>query len=124
MALLVREKSYSPYSGHKVGAAILTSDGKIYTGCNVENSSFGATVCAERVAIQKAVSEKGVILLKSVMVVTQAASHWPPCGMCRQVLAEFGQDFWVHTANTQGRLETYSFQELFPKGFTPNYLKP
>ena len=124
MALLVREKSYSPYSGHKVGAAILTTDGKIYTGCNVENSSFGATVCAERVAVQKAVSEKGTITLKAVMVVTSATPPWPPCGMCRQVLGEFGKNFSVHTANTEGNLETYSFQELFPEGFTPAHMKP
>ena len=123
MALLVREKSYSPYSGHKVGAAILTSDGKIYTGCNVENSSFGATVCAERVAVQKAVSEAGEFTLKAVMVVTSATPPWPPCGMCRQVLAEFGEDFSVHTANPEGILETYSFLELFPKGFKPSHMK-
>src|SRR5690242_15716831 len=85
MALLAREKSYSPYSGHKVGAAIRTSSGKIYTGCNVENASFGATVCAERTAIQKAISESGPITVTEVMVVTQADPPWPPCGMCRQV---------------------------------------
>ena len=123
LAIAAREKSYSPYSGHKVGAAILTSDGKTYTGCNVENSSFGATVCAERVAVQKAVSENGKLTLKAVMVVTSATPPWPPCGMCRQVLAEFGEDFLVHTANPQGNLETYPFQELFPKGFTPSHMK-
>lgn len=118
MALLAREKSYSPYSGYKVGSAIRTSDGKIYTGCNVENSSYGATVCAERTAIQKAVSERGFIQVTEVMVLTQADPPWPPCGMCRQVIAEFGKDVTIYTANLQGKMLTFSLKEILPHSFT------
>ena len=123
MALLAREKSYSPYSGHKVGAAIRTSNGKIYTGCNIENSSFGATVCAERTAIQKAISENGLITVTEVMVVTKADPPWPPCGMCRQVIAEFGKEATIYTANIEGKLETSTLDVLFPEAFTPSHLK-
>lgn len=127
-ALAARELSYSPYSGHQVGAAIRTNQGKIYTGCNVENSSFGATVCAERVAIQKAISETGKIQIQEIMVVTQATPPWPPCGMCRQVIAEFGpelsklKDVKIHTANLEGVLNTYSWNDLIPHAFTPSHL--
>lgn len=117
-----REISYSPYSGHKVGAAIRTSDGKLYGGCNVENSSYGATVCAERVAIQKAVSE-GRTRVVEVMVVTDSTPPWPPCGMCRQVIAEFGPDAVLHTANLRGEMESFEFRKIFPNAFTPGHLK-
>jgi cytidine deaminase len=123
MALLVREKSYSPYSGHKVGAAIRTSDGKIYTGCNIENSSFGATVCAERVAIQKAISEQGPLEITEVMVVTKASPPWPPCGMCRQVIGEFGKDAIIYTSNLEGVLEKFTLNDIFPLAFTSSHLK-
>jgi cytidine deaminase len=122
MALLARERAYCPYSGYKVGAAIQVDSGKIYTGCNVENSSYGATVCAERVAIQKAISEQGEIRITAIMVVTDSNPPWPPCGMCRQVIAEFGQNISVYTANLKGELSHYTFQELFPHAFTPSYL--
>jgi cytidine deaminase len=118
-----REKAYSPYSGYQVGAAIKTTDGDIYTGCNIENSSFGATVCAERVAIQKAISEKGRIEIKEVMVVTQASPPWPPCGICRQVIAEFGAEITIHTANLAGEIETVPFKTIFPQSFNPTHLK-
>ncbi len=123
LALLAREKSHSPYSGFKVGSAILLSNGKIYTGCNVENSSYGATICAERVAIQKAVSEQGAITIQEVMVVTQSNPPWPPCGMCRQVIAEFASEALIYTANLEGHLEKYSFSEIFPQAFTGEWLK-
>jgi cytidine deaminase len=116
-----REASYSPYSGHKVGAAIRTSTGEIFGGCNVENSSYGATVCAERVAIQKAVSE-GHLEIREVFVVTDASPPWPPCGMCRQVIAEFGPKAQLYTANLGGEIERFSFQALFPRAFTPLHL--
>jgi cytidine deaminase len=118
-----RSRSHSPYSGKKVGAAILTEDGKTYTGCNVENASYGATVCAERVAIQKAVSEQGSFKIKAVFVVTEASPPWPPCGMCRQVIAEFGgPNVPVHAANLSGEFETRKFSELQPNAFTPSHL--
>ncbi|MGZ3689754.1 MAG: cytidine deaminase [Bdellovibrionota bacterium] len=123
MALLTREKAYSPYSGHKVGAAIRTRDGKLFTGCNVENSSYGATICAERVAIQKAVSELGRFAIREVMVVTDATPAWPPCGMCRQVVAEFASpDTLIHSANLAGDLSTSRLSEIFPNSFTPAHL--
>lgn len=117
-----REKAYSPYSKVKVGAAIRTTDGKIYGGCNMENSSYGATICAERVAIGKAVSE-GSRRISDVLVVTDASPGWPPCGMCRQVMAEFSEGATrIHVSNTQGELQTFSFEELVPNAFTPSHL--
>ncbi len=121
-ALLAREKSYSPYSGYKVGSAIRLQDGTMHTGCNVENSSYGATVCAERVAVQKAVSERGKPTILEVMVVTDAQPAWPPCGVCRQVIAEFGGKARVHMANLQGELRTMGLDELLPQAFTPEHL--
>ena len=122
LARAAREKAYCPYSGYQVGAAIRVAEGKIYTGCNVENSSYGATNCAERVAIQKAISEQGRVQIWAVMVVTDASPPWPPCGMCRQVIAEFSQDCVIYAANLQGELQTTRFAELLPQAFTPQYL--
>ncbi|MEK6580085.1 MAG: cytidine deaminase, partial [Bdellovibrionota bacterium] len=97
-AKAVRKNAYSPYSKVKVGAALRTRDGKIFSGCNVENSSYGATVCAERVAIQKAVSELGgKIEIQELVVVTDATPPWTPCGICRQVIAEFGSNSTIHS---------------------------
>ncbi len=117
-----RKKSYSPYSGHQVGAAIRMSDGTLYGGCNVENSSYGATVCAERVAIQKAVSE-GRTSIQEILVITDSTPPWPPCGMCRQVIAEFGPRAILHTANLQGKIESFRLEEIFPRAFTPTHLQ-
>lgn len=122
-ALMTRERAYSPYSHHKVGAAIKLDDGRIFGGCNVENSSYGATVCAERVAIQKAVSESGKIKIAQVLVITDSDPAWPPCGMCRQVIAEFGPQAQIITANLKGDLKTLQLAELFPQAFTPEHLQ-
>ncbi len=122
-AKAARENAYSPYSGHKVGAAILTSDGKVFSGCNVENASYGATTCAERVAIQKAISENGKILIHEVLVITDADPAWPPCGLCRQVIAEFASpETLIHIANTTGKTTSVKFSQLYPDPFTPNRL--
>lgn len=123
-ARAARERSHSPYSGRKVGAVIVTSDGKTYSGCNVENSSYGATVCAERVAIQKAVSEQGELRIQEVLVLTEASPPWPPCGMCRQVISEFmaSPDLPVHAVNLEGELVSRRFNELYPEAFTPEHL--
>jgi cytidine deaminase len=123
-ALLARERAYCPYSGHKVGAAIQTAAGKLYVGCNVENSSYGATVCAERVAIQKAVSEHGRVEVSTVMVVTHSDPPWPPCGMCRQVIAEFAGAAGVRMffANLDGALVEGTLNDLFPLAFTGAHL--
>jgi len=118
LAKLARSHSHSPYSGYSVGSAIRLSDGRIFNGCNVENASYGATVCAERVAIQKAVSEVGGELqLTEVMVVTDSTPPWTPCGMCRQVIAEFAKNTQIFTANLSGDYLSVPFKELFPSAF-------
>ena len=123
-ARLSREKAYSPYSGHKVGAAILTTDGKIYGGCNVENSSYGGTICAERTAIFKAISENGGIRIQEVVVVTDASPPWPPCGMCRQIVSEFSTpQTMVHAINLKGETLSWEFNKLMPEAFMPGHLK-
>jgi cytidine deaminase len=94
----------------------------MFGGCNIENSSFGATACAEQVAIQKAISELGKIEIEEIMVVTSANPPWPPCGICRQVITEFGRKVTLYTANLDGVIHTIPFVEIFPQGFTPDYL--
>jgi cytidine deaminase len=122
-ALKTRENSHSPYSHHKVGAALRTKDGKIYSGCNVENSSYGGTVCAERVAIQTAVATQGKFEIAEILVLTDAAPPWPPCGFCRQVIAEFGRGCEVYASNLKGEVTHYSMKELFPDAFTAQHLQ-
>jgi cytidine deaminase len=127
LAKAVRERSYSPYSGAKVGAAIRDRNGGVFTGCNVENSSYGATTCAERTAVQKAVSEQGGLDIAEIVVVTDATPAWAPCGICRQVIAEFargqaGTQVPVHMANLEGEVHVMKFGELYPGGFTPDHL--
>jgi len=122
-AIKARKNSYSPYSGCKVGAAIRTQDGKIYVGCNVENSSYGGALCAERAAIQGAISAQGKITIAEVLVVTDASPPWPPCGLCRQVIAEFAsKDLVIHAANLKGQVHSQPFTKLFPEAFTPAHL--
>jgi cytidine deaminase len=112
--------AYSPYSKACVGSAILTEDNTIYTGCNVENSSYGGTVCAERVAIFKAVSDK-LIRLKKVYVYSK--DGWPPCGMCRQVISEFATpDLEIIIGNEEGHETVIKFTDLMPLAFTPDKL--
>jgi len=122
-----REHSYSPYSGAKVGAAIRLRNGHVYSGCNVENSSYGAAVCAERTAIQKAVSEEGPkIEITEVVVVTDANPPWPPCGLCRQVIAEFtpsSQSCTIHSADLASIRSSMRFSDLYPSAFTPDHLR-
>ncbi len=125
-AKAARERSYSRYSGFKVGAAIRLEDGRVYDGCNVENSSYGGTVCAERVAIWKAVSENGPepIRIKDVVVVTDASPAWPPCGLCRQIIGEFaGKETSIAAQNLKGEKRSWKFDELFPDAFTPEHLE-
>lgn len=123
MARAARGHAYAPYSSCKVGAAILTADGRSYSGCNVENSSYGATVCAERIAIHKAVSEVGSVRITDIVVVTEATPPWPPCGMCRQVIAEFATpETMIHAANLSGIQQSMAFRDLFPHAFTPAHL--
>lgn len=121
-ALKVREHAYAPYSGFKVGAAILAEDGEIYTGCNVENASYGLTVCAERVAVNKAISA-GVRDFQGIAIVTDVRKPASPCGACRQVLAEFSPQMPVYLANLQGKVCKLSLEELLPDAFTPQRLR-
>ena len=114
MAALAREKAYAPYSGFPVGAALLACSGKVYTGCNVENASSGLTVCAERVAVFKAVSE-GEHEFDAIAVVT--ATGGSPCGACRQVLIEFGDSLRVLVADTEGHVMEFSVEQLIPNAF-------
>ncbi len=123
-ALEVRLNAYSPYSGHKVGAAILTTDGKIHVGCNVENSSYGGTLCAERVAVHSAVAALGPkIRIAEVVVSTDATPPWPPCGMCRQVISEFQENASIHAINLKGDVQSWKFEDLLPSAFTPSFLQ-
>ena len=119
--------AYAPYSGYKVGAALLCSDGTVYQGCNIENASYSPTNCAERTAFFKAIydgrrdfvavavcgGKNGVI-----------AGHFPPCGVCRQVMREFcSDDFLVYTADDQGNIGTYTLAQLLPQSFSgPEHL--
>ena len=116
-AWAAREAAYAPYSNYRVGAALLAASGLIYTGCNIENASYGATICAERVAAVKAVSS-GEQCFEALAVVADGTSPPAPCGLCRQFLAEFGQDLQVILANRQGQLRHVRLQELLPGAFT------
>ena len=111
-----RTNSVSHRSGFAVGAAIEAEDGRIFGGCNIENATYGLTVCAERVAIWKALSE-GVRKFRAVAVVTGADTPTPPCGACRQILWEFAGDVPVVSATTAGRRKTYRMADLLPEPF-------
>lgn len=118
----VRERAHAPFSGFKVGAAVECSDGSIFTGCNVENSSYGLSLCAERVAIFKAISE-GHHDFERIAVI--ADSHVPvrPCGACRQVVSDlFGQNAEVIMTNLKGEIETKKVSELLPTPFDRSFL--
>ncbi|GAG70347.1 unnamed protein product [marine sediment metagenome] len=115
------ENAYAPYSNFKVGAALLTKSGNVYKGCNVENSSYGLTICAERVAISNAVSngEKEFIKMAIVGGFTekQNESLLTPCGACMQIMSEFNPDLELILLNTVGKIITINLKELFPKPF-------
>jgi cytidine deaminase len=113
----VREAAYAPYSNFKVGAAVLTKSGRIFTGCNIENASFGATICAERVAIFAAVAA-GQRQIKALAVIADTPRPVAPCGLCRQVLQEFGSDdCHVIMANLKGEYRQLTMAQLLPFAF-------
>jgi cytidine deaminase len=120
-ALAARENAFAPYSKFKVGAALEDAEGRIHTGCNVENATYGLTVCAERVAVWKAVSE-GVRQFRRIAIAADTDTLTPPCGACRQILWEFCGDIEIVLANLRGKTETYRLKELFPKPFDVSYL--
>jgi cytidine deaminase len=115
-ATRARGNAVSKRSGFAVGAAIESGDGAVWGGCNVENSTYGLTVCAERVAIWKALSE-GQRKFTAVAVVTGAAEPTPPCGACRQILWEFAGDVPIVSATTGGKRKRYKLSEIFPEPF-------
>ncbi len=113
----VRGRAYAPYSGFKVGAALLATDGTIFTGCNVENIAFGPSICAERTAVVKAVSE-GTRTFTAIAIVTSSAVS--PCGVCRQVLNEFAPDLTIIMADDSGAVhQEWSLRDLLPLQFGP-----
>jgi cytidine deaminase len=114
-ARAVREHAHAPYSGFRVGAAVLTEEGNVHVGCNVENASYGATICAERAAIFRMVAS-GEKRLVAVAIFVDDAEPAMPCGMCRQVIAEFGHDVKIVTA-TPGRTKHSTIAALLPEAF-------
>ena len=118
----VRELAHAPYSNFKVGAAVETAEGTIYTGCNVESASYGLTVCAERVAIWKGISQ-GEKHFSRIAVVVDTEELTPPCGVCRQIIWEFCGDVPVTLANLKGKTETIQMSELLPRAFDSKFLK-
>ncbi len=123
-AVSVRKNSYSPYSKYRVGAALSTDSGAMFYGCNVENASYGGTICAERAAIFSAVSAEGKMKIRDIVVVTAEKKPWPPCGFCRQVIAEFSDtQTQIHLGDEKKIHKTYSLSELLPEAFGPQNLK-
>jgi cytidine deaminase len=116
-----KEYSYSPHSNFRVGAAIITQSGKIYTGCNIENSSFSLTICAERTAIFKAVSD-GQRKFEAIAIVTDLKDPIPPCGACRQVLMDMAGDIDVIIAGNKGDNIVYKLSKLLPMPFNGSML--
>jgi cytidine deaminase len=114
-----QEKAYVPYSRYRVGAALLTKSGRLYTGSNIENASYGLSICAERVAAFKAVAD-GEREFQAIAVVTE--NGVTPCGACRQVLSEFGPDMRVLVSDAMGRHRAYVLSDLIPDAFTPTDL--
>ena len=121
-AIRARESALASYSGFRVGAALGAEDGKVYTGCNVESATYGQTMCAERVAAWKALSE-GARKFTGIAVVADTENLTPPCGACRQVLWEFCGDVPVVLANLRGAFEVIQLSDLFPQPFDARFLK-
>jgi len=121
-AITARLHSIAPFSNFLVGAAVKTADGKVYTGCNVESASYGLTVCAERVAIWKALSE-GERDFIELAIVADTASLTPPCGTCRQIIWEFAKNATIVLGNLRGETQIVSIKELLPRAFDARFLK-
>ncbi len=120
-ALDARENAHAPFSKFRVGAALEDASGRVHTGCNVENATYGLTVCAERVAVFKAISE-GVRKFTRIAVATDTDRLTPPCGACRQILWEFCGDIEVILVNPRGASETLRMRDLFPRPFDDSFL--
>jgi len=122
LAFTMLERSYVPYSGFPVGAALLCADGAVFTGCNVENAAYGSTICAERTALVKAVSEGHRDDLQTIAVVGNSQGPCWPCGACRQMLYEFNPELRVLVARGDHSFETLALAQLMPYGFGPKSL--
>ena len=121
-AMQARLQSVAPFSNFLVGAAVKTADGKVYTGCNIESASYGLTVCAERVAIWKALSE-GERDFTDLVVVADTETLTPPCGTCRQIIWEFAKHATIILANLRGQREEVHILDLLPRAFDARFLK-
>jgi cytidine deaminase len=115
-ALQARENAHAPYSHFRVGAAVEDSAGRLHTGCNIENATYGLTLCAERVAVFKAISE-GVRAFRRIAIAADTDTLAPPCGACRQILWEFCGDIEILLVNPRGKTESHRLKDLFPRPF-------
>ena len=120
-AIEMLDRAYIPYSHFPVGAALECEDGTVYTGCNIENSSFGLTICAERTAIFKAVSEGHRDFVR-IVIAGRSEDYCVPCGSCRQVMREFAPELEVICLNGKGEAKHYTLRQLLPESFGPEYL--
>jgi len=122
-AIAARERAYAPYSKFLVGAALRTAEDAVFVGCNVENASYGGTVCAERVALFNAVAALGTFKVKAFLLVTDTDPVAAPCGLCRQVMNEFlDKTTPIYLANLDGIKSTYTIADLLPRAFGPSDL--
>lgn len=122
IAKQARGRASAPFSNFKVGAVLVGKTGEIFTGCNIENASYGLTMCAERVAIFKAISE-GAKDFQKIVVVADTNDLTPPCGACRQIIWEFCGDVEIILANLRGKTEIFQMKELFPRAFDAGFLE-
>ncbi len=120
-AITARRNAHAPFSGFKVGAALECEDGRVFSGCNIENATYGLTLCAERVAVFKAVSE-GARDFRRIVIAADTPTLTPPCGPCRQILWEFCGDIAVTLVNLDGKAETLRLKDDFPRPFDATYL--
>ena len=118
-ALGAMERAYAPYSNFRVGAALLTADGTLVTGCNIENSVFGLAICAETLAVASAVSQ-GLTQFDEIAIATEDSEPTPPCGTCRQVLSEFAPNITVSSYTRDGKEATWALEDLLPNAFVLN----
>lgn len=121
-ALDVRLKAFAPFSKFRVGAALEAADGQVFTGCNVENATYGLTVCAERVAVFKAISEGVHSGFTRIAIAADTDKLTPPCGACRQILWEFCRDIEIILVNPRGKSESMKLSELFPRPFDASFI--
>ena len=120
-AIAMLDRAYIPYSHFPVGAALECSDGSVFTGCNIENAAFSPTICAERTAVAKAVSEGHTDFVR-IVVAGRCESFCVPCGVCRQVLREFAPDMEIICLNSKGEEQVFTLSELLPHSFGPEFL--